>query len=176
MLARLKRYFASASCNAADDLAAETLLRLTKRLTVGETGVFEGDDSRTKFLFGIAKNVLAEWRRRPDAKETVLEDDGVQFVLPPVDLIGRQCLELLKKAVNESLAKLSEEDRYLILQTVLNAGYRRTFAELAEERGIQEPAMRQRSSRTRRRFEELLLASAQIDDLIRCLGLKRGVA
>ncbi len=176
LMARLKRYFAGAGCYAADDLAAETLLRLTKKLTSGGPECLDGE-SRSKFLFGIAKNVLAEWRRGPGARETGLpHDPSGPFVLPPMDLMGRQCLDLLKDTVNHALAKLSEEDRKLILATVLNGECRQTLAELARERGIQEPAMRQRSRRTRLRFEAMLLASERIDDLIRCLGLKRGLA
>ena len=104
------------------------------------------------------------------------EDDGPAFHLPPVDLAGNECLELLRETINRSLARLSAEDRDILTQTVLNAEYRRTLTAMAKEKGIQAPAMRQRGRRTRIRFEEMLLASDRIDDLLRCLGLKRSDA
>jgi DNA-directed RNA polymerase specialized sigma24 family protein len=174
-MTKLRRYFAANRCFAADDLASESIFRLTRRLASGEP---ELDDSaeRTKFLFGIAKNVLSEWRRRPGAREMSLrETDGREYTLPPVDLIANECLELVRETISKSLAKLSATDRDILTQTVLNVGYRRTLAGMAKEKGIQAPAMRQRGRRTRIRFEGMLLASDRIDDLLRCLGLKRGV-
>jgi DNA-directed RNA polymerase specialized sigma24 family protein len=176
LMTRLRRYFAGNGCVAADDMASESIFRLTKKLAVGGLEI-DDTDERTKFLFGIAKYVLAEWRRGPEAKEMSLRDtDGDAYALPPVDLIGDQCLELLKDTIQKSLAQLSATDREILLQTVLNGECRRTLAALAKEKGIQAPAMRQRGRRTRLRFEEMLLASERIDDLLRCLGLKRGSA
>ncbi len=177
LMTNLKRYFAGNGCAAADDLSSESIFRLTRKLASGEPEVSDSEDVRTKFLFGIARNVLSEWRRRPGAREMSLrEEDGPAFRLPPVDLVGNECLELLLETVNRSLAQLSAEDRDILTQTVLNADYRRTLAAMAKEKGIQAPAMRQRGRRTRIRFEEMLLASNRIDDLLRCLGLKRGVS
>jgi len=177
LMMKLKRYFAGNGCVAADDLTSESIFRLTRKLAGGEPEVGDSEDLRTKFLFGIAKNVLSEWRRRPGARETALrENEGPEYSLPPVDLIGKECLELLRETINRSLAQLSAADRDILTQTVLNAECRRTLAAIAKEKGIQAPAMRQRGRRTRIRFEEMLLASDRIDDLLGCLGLKRGMA
>jgi RNA polymerase sigma factor (sigma-70 family) len=177
LVTKLTRYFAANGCAAADDLASESLMRLTKKLADGPPPEsLDSEESKTRFLFGIARNVLSEWRRRPGAREMLLpDDDRPEFSLPPVDLIEAECLELLKETISKSLAQLNAMEREILTQTVLNADGRRTLAELAQERGIQAPAMRKRGSRTRRRFEEALLASERIDDLLRCLGLKGGL-
>ncbi len=174
LMTKLKRYFASNRCEAADDLASESLLRLTNKLAIAEPEGPDSEDARTRFLFGIARNVLAEWRRRKSNRELVLsDDDRPEFSLPPVDLVATECLELLRQTVSRSLAQLSPMDRELITQTILNTDYRLTLAAMAKEKGIPAPTMRQRGRRTRVRFEEMLRASDRIDDLFRCLGLKR---
>lgn len=170
----LKCYFAGNGCAADDDLASESILRLVRKLADGDPPGCNSEAARKGYLFGIAKNVLREWRRRPDARETGLhEEEGLQFSLPPIDLIARQCLELLRNAVKDNLAKLSPIEQEILNQSELNPEYSSTLAALAKAAGTQAAAMRQKARRARIRFRDLLLASDRIADLLRCLGIER---
>ena len=170
----LRCYFASNGCGAADDLASESILRLVGKLAEGQPPGCDSETERKGYLFGIARNVLREWRRRPDARETCLhEEEGMEYSLPPIDLIARQCLELLRKAVKDNLAKLSPIERDILNQSELNPEYSSTLAALAKAAGTQAAAMRQRAHRARIRFRNLVLASDRIGDLLRCLGIER---
>jgi hypothetical protein len=97
----------------------------------------------------------------------------MEYSLPPIDLIARQCLELLRKAVKDNLAKLSPIERDILNQSELNPEYSSTLAALAKAAGTQAAAMRQRAHRARIRFRNLVLASDRIGDLLRCLGIER---
>ena len=170
----LKCYFAGNGCADADDLASESILRLVGKLAEGGPPECSLETERRGYLFGIARNVLREWRRRPDARETCLhEEEGLEFSLPPIDLIARQCLELLRKSVDDNLARLSPIEREILNQSELNPEYSSTLAALAKAAGTQAAAMRQRARRARMRFRNLLLASERIADLLRCLGIER---
>ena len=170
----LKCYFASNGCEAADDLASESLLRLVRKLAEEEPAGCESETERRRYLFGIARNVLREWRRRPDARETRLpEEEGWELSLPPIDLIAKQCLELLRTAVQDTLARLSQTEQDILNESELNPEYVQTFAALARAKGTQAPTMRQRAFRARVRFRNLVLASDRIGDLLRCLGIER---
>ena len=169
----LKCFFAGYGCEAADDLASESVLRLVQKLAEGEPAGCESETERRQYLFGIARNVLREWRRRPDARETCLqEDEGREYFLPPIDLIAKQCLELLRKAVKDNLARLSPSEQDILNQSELNPEYSSTLAALARAKGTQAAAMRQRAHRARIRFRSLVLASDRIGDLLRCLGIE----
>ncbi|MGA2740684.1 MAG: hypothetical protein ABSG65_25005 [Bryobacteraceae bacterium] len=170
----LKCYFAGNGCADADDLASESIFRLVRKLAEGDPHGCRSETERKGYLFGIARNVLREWRRRPDARDTCLhEEQKLEFSLPPIDLIARQCLELLRKSVNDNLARLSPIEREILNQSELNPEYRSTLAALAKAAGTQAAAMRQRACRARTRFRNLLLASERIADLLRCLGIER---
>jgi hypothetical protein len=71
----------------------------------------------------------------------------MEYSLPPIDLIARQCLELLRKAVKDNLAKLSPIERDILNQSELNPEYSSTLAALAKAAGTQAAAMRQRAHR-----------------------------
>ena len=167
-------YFAANGCAEADDLASETLLRLVEKLGEGEGAKGGAANERKQYLFGIARNVLREWRRRPAAREVELQDsdEGPQFWLPPINLISRQCLELLREAVRQNLAQLSLPEQELLHESELNPERSVTLADLAREKGAQAATMRKRAHRARIRFRKLVMASVGIADLLRCLGIE----
>lgn len=170
----LRCYFAGNGCPAADDLASEVLLRLIEKLDDDRLIPCDSESARRQYLFGIARNVLREWQRRPGARETDFqEDDMPRHSLPPVDLIAQECLELLKNAVRDNLARLSPVEQHIIHSSELNPDYTATLAELAAATQMTAAAMRKRSSRARIRFRKLILESGRLDDLLRCLGIER---
>ena len=175
LMSDLKCYFAGHRCEAADDLASEVLFRLTRKLESGEGLECDSEESRKKYMFGIARNVLREWKRGRDLRETgLLDDESRQPSLPPVDLAAQQCLEILAAVVKENLAQLGTMERETLLQSELNPDYSPTLAELAQMLGTKAPAMRQRVHRARIRFRDMVLTSDRLNDLLRCLGMERG--
>src|SRR5260370_28570901 len=60
--ARLTYYFRARRCHAPEELASETIYRALRRLSTGSTG---GPDL-TQFCWGIARQVLLEYRRKRD--------------------------------------------------------------------------------------------------------------
>jgi DNA-directed RNA polymerase specialized sigma24 family protein len=169
----LKSFFAGHGCEVADDLASESLLRLVEKLAESAPVGCESDTGRKRYLFGIARNVLREWRRRPGARETVLHEDESEYGLPPIDLISKECLELLRKAVQDNLARLSPIEQDILNRSELNPEYSSTLAALAKAKGTQPAAMRQKARRARIRFRNLVLTYDRIGDLFRCLGMER---
>jgi RNA polymerase sigma factor (sigma-70 family) len=170
----LRCYFAGNGCPAADDLASEVLLRLIEKLDDNQSIPCDTESTRRQYLFGIARNVLREWQRRPGARETDFqEDEGSRYSLPPVDLIAQECLEILKSAVTDNLARLSPSEQHIIHNSELNPDYTATLAELAAAEQMTAAAMRKRSSRARIRFRKLILESGRLGDLLRCLGIER---
>ena len=160
----LKCYFAGRRCQAAEDLTAEVLLRLTRKLESAEALNCDSGEARRRYMFGIARHVLHEWKRRPDLREAGYLDDGDrQFNLPSVDLVAEECLKILTEVVQA------------LVKSLLDAEYAPTLAELAKRLGIQAPAMRKRVSRARDKFRELVLASDRLADLFRCLEIRQGV-
>jgi len=169
----LRCYFAGNGCSIADDLASEVLLRLIEKLGSGQSVPCDSETERRQYLFGIARNVLREWQRRPSARETEFEEEGTRHSLPPVDLIAQECIELLKEAVKDNLARLTLVEQDIITSSELNPDYKATLAELATEMSMTAVAMRKRASRARIRFRSLILASGRLADLLRCLGIER---
>jgi DNA-directed RNA polymerase specialized sigma24 family protein len=177
LMSDLKCYFAGNRCEEAEDLAAEVLVRLIRKLESAERPECDSEESRKKYMFGIARNVLREWRRGPGVREVGLpESEAREPSLPPFDMAAKECLELLAAVVKQNLALMGPMERDTLLQSELNPDYSPTLARLAEEKGTTATAMRQRVHRARTRFRGLLLSSDHLGDLLRCLGIKRGAA
>ena len=171
----LKCFFASNRCEAAEDLAADVVMRLIRKIESGEPLESDSEESRKKYVYGIARNVLREWRRGPVSREAALqEDEGRGRSLPPVDLAAEECLKLLDDVVRESLARLDPAEREILKESVLNPDFSPTLAMLAKEKGTTAPAMRQRVHRARVRFRNRVLQSDHFADLQRCFGLTGG--
>jgi DNA-directed RNA polymerase specialized sigma24 family protein len=167
---RLIAFFTGNRCEDAENLASECLFRLTKRLGAGKLGEFDSESARKAYLLGIARNVLREWRQRPESADVPLADDDghPQFQVPPLDLVREECLKLYREAVERHAAQFRQIEPELL--TMLDPTHGR-LAELARARGIKPATMRKQAERLRDRFMELLTDFERYDDLKRCLGI-----
>jgi RNA polymerase sigma factor (sigma-70 family) len=172
VLKNLASFFANKGCTVPEDLASESLLRLMRKLGDGEPEVQDSQESRIQYLFGIARNVLREWRRKPEAREAELEPLEEQFPLPAIDLIRIECQELFVKVVHEVLEGLEPEAREILRERHLNPGVPSTLADLAARNQKTPAAMRKQAQRARLRFHAAISASFRFGDLMRCLGIE----
>jgi DNA-directed RNA polymerase specialized sigma24 family protein len=135
--------------------ADETLDRLATRL---RDGVVVDDVAR--FTRGIARLVLLESWRRPQARGVSIEEVAPPQAAPPDpgDGVLEQCLE-------RCLAELPDEGRALILQYYGADGRTRIEArkQMAAALGVSETALRNRAQRLRDRLERCILACAGPD-------------
>jgi len=169
----LECYFAGHGCRQADDLASEVLYRLVRKLDDGEPEGRASETARRQYVFGIAKFVLKEWRRGPEHREVALPDsEGPERGFLPMDLAEVQCLELLAEMVKKNLLRLNPMEREILALCELNPDYVPTLADLAQQKGAQPAAIRQRAHRARKNFRKLLLMSDRLGDLLRCLGVE----
>jgi DNA-directed RNA polymerase specialized sigma24 family protein len=133
-----------------EECADETLDRLAARV---DEGVVVEDLPR--FARGIAKLVLLEHWRRPEARGVPLE--GVD----PRRLVAPEASEdaPLVECCNRCLSELDSEARDLILEYYAGEGRGRIDARkrMAQVRGLSEAALRSRAQRVR-------------DELERCIG------
>ena len=110
---RLECYFAARGCREAEDLAIETVLRVaTKGAQVDRTGFPDA----TGYFYGVARNVLHEWRRRQQSDEA--GRDGLRAELgraavPAPDAWGDS--EHVHRCLAACLARLGGRDRRLLL-------------------------------------------------------------
>jgi DNA-directed RNA polymerase specialized sigma24 family protein len=138
---RLIKIFTGRSCAEAEDLADETINRVTSRLsTIKEE--FTGD--RTRYFFGVANKVHLEYMRRKPPQPSPF---------PPSD--SKQA-EIEFRCLEHCIENLSEENRYLLLKYYgaegrLKIDQRR---ELADELNIAPNALRIRAYRIRLGLQE----------------------
>ncbi len=139
---RLIKIFTGRGCVDAEELADETINRVTRKLNEIQNE-FTGD--RARYFFGVANKIYLEHLRRKTP----------QSPPPPADS-GRAELEYC--CLERCIAKLSEEDRDLLLKEYGAKG--RTQAErrkaLAEELGISLNALRIRVYRIRVTLKECI--------------------
>jgi RNA polymerase sigma factor (sigma-70 family) len=133
---RLIKIFASRGCYEAEDLADETINRVATKVEEVRTS-YHGDPAL--YFYGIANHVYQEYlRRKPETP-------------PPPVSIDSATLEKQSRCLDSCLAKLSEENRTLVLQyywyekTAKINGRKR----LAEKLGIAPSALRLRAHRIR---------------------------
>lgn len=137
-----------------EECADETLDRLATRLSEG-TPV----DDVPRFTRGIARLVLLEHWRRPDARRAPLEDAG------PGRLPEEPDDDALHECLNRCLAELAPDAGRLILSYYVAEGRSRidNRRRLAKTLGVSESALRNRAQRLRDRLEGCLA---------RCLDLQ----
>jgi len=139
--ARLIIIFTGRGCVDAEDLADETINRVTKRLSkIREE--FTGDP--TRYFFGVANKVYMEYiRRKPPQPSPFLPPDSNQAE------VEFRCLE-------HCTDSLSEENRYLLLKYYGAEGRSKIDQrrQLAEELGIAPNALRIRAYRIRLGLQE----------------------
>jgi DNA-directed RNA polymerase specialized sigma24 family protein len=142
-------FFAWRGAGTPDELADEVLDRLAARL--GEGVAVE---NVPRFARGIARLVLLEYWRRPDARPGSLDDGGVThpFAADPPEDVLHGCLE-------RCLSELPREGRELILGYYGAHGRLRIEGRkrLAAAVGASETALRNRAQRLRDRLERCVL-------------------
>ena len=109
---RLVCFFAGRGCCDAEDLAAETILRVaakSRTIDAMEQG------SRTAYFYGVARNVHHEWHRQT-VKESALRD-AVQAELsrtPLIDLHEPDTEAMAQHCLDQCLARLTHRARRLV--------------------------------------------------------------
>ena len=98
---RLIKIFTCRGCHEPEELADETINRVTDRLPEIQ-GQFKGDQA--KYFYGVANKVHLEYRRRKQP----------QPIATPV--VDSNEIEIQFKCLEECLDHLSAENRYLVLQ------------------------------------------------------------
>ena len=147
MHGRLASYFARKGCVAPDALADETLTRVARRLQ--EAGQIK-DVSPAQYCYIVARFVLLEHLRSGEHK-------AVQLPLNVPDAshaLDGTVRERLLTCLSECLARLSENDRELILAYYSGEGAGRitTRRALAVKYGLTPNALMIRASRLRERL------------------------
>lgn len=131
-----------------EECADETLDRLARRLDEG-TDV----EDPVRFARGIARLVLLERWRRPEAR--VLRADDAQLAMVPAPVPHEPAAEPRAGCFERCLGELPEEGRQLILEYYTHSGRGRieTRKRLSESLGLTENALRSRAQRIRDRLE-----------------------
>jgi DNA-directed RNA polymerase specialized sigma24 family protein len=138
---RLIKIFTGRACVEAEDLADETINRVTSRLSAIKEE-FTGD--RARYFFGVANKVYMEYMRRKPPQP-----------VPPSASDSNQ-VELEFRCLEHCIESLSEENRYLLLKYYGAEGGSKVDQrkELAEELGIAPNALRIRAYRIRLWLQE----------------------
>jgi DNA-directed RNA polymerase specialized sigma24 family protein len=134
--ARLIIIFTGRGCVDAEDLADETINRVTQRLSTIKKE-FTGDP--TRYFFGVANFILMEYMRRKPPQPSPF---------PPTD---SNQVEVEFRCLEQCMDSLSEENRYLLLKYYGAEGGSKIDQrkQLAEELGIAANALRIRAYRIR---------------------------
>ena len=140
---RLIKIFVGRGCAEAEDLADETINRVTSKLDQIKKE-YKGDPAR--YFFGVANMIYMEYSRRrlPPAAP-----------FPPVD---SNQVELEYRCLETCIEQLSEENRYLLLQYYGAEGRAKVDhrKQLAEELGIAPNALRIRAYRIRMDLQQCM--------------------
>lgn len=140
---RLIKIFTGRACAEAEDLADETINRVTSKLDDLGTE-FEGD--RGRYFFGVANKVYLEFKRRKSPQPSPFS--------PP----DSNQIELEFRCMERCIETLSEDERYLLLQYYGAEGGARVEQRkrLADELGIAPNALRIRAYRIRRCLQDCM--------------------
>lgn len=138
---RLIKIFVGRGCVEAEDLADETINRVSSKLTEIEKN-FKGD--RTRYFFGVANKVYLEYLRKKPPQP------------PPLSLIDSNRVEVEYRCLERCIDGLSEENRELLLTYYGAEGRERIEKRrlLAEKFGIAPNALRIRAYRIRLTLQE----------------------
>jgi DNA-directed RNA polymerase specialized sigma24 family protein len=139
-------YFAWRGAATCEECADETLDRLARKL---DEGVVVEDLAR--FARGIARLVLLEHWRRPDARGLSLDDVAANQPIAPVEPDD----DARAKCLDHCLAELAPDSRDLILEYYLGEGRTRIDRRkrMARALGVSESALRNRAQRVRDQLE-----------------------
>lgn len=144
--ARLMKMFYARGCRDADELADETIDRVTKKVDT-LIGSYEGNP--TYYFYGVAKNVFREYTRKP-------KSDELPIHLEKEESKDHDELEKRDQCLEKCLAKLTEEDKQFILDYY--HGEKSTKIEnrqrMMEEMNLTPQALRVRAYRVRVRLQK----------------------
>ena len=145
----LVSFFAWRGAATPEECADETLDRLATRLDAGAVV-----EDLPRFARGIARLVLLEHWRRPDARGVPLEDVGHQVTAEPADD------DALPACLDRCLGELAPDSRALILEYYLAEGRNRidTRKRMVRALGVSESALRNRAQRLRDQLERCITA------------------
>jgi RNA polymerase sigma factor (sigma-70 family) len=159
---RLIVFFDRRAALNSEELADETLDRVAKRLAERPE---QQDSRREQYCYGVARNVLHEYMRRPESRNVPLEESPETTEIASSSNTGL-ALELAKKeeermfqALEVALKSLSQDDRYLIInyyEGSLEGEVKRKRQELSERLGLSPMTMRTRAMRIRRKLKAAL--------------------
>jgi RNA polymerase sigma factor (sigma-70 family) len=121
----------------AEELASDTLLAVSSHISTFQHG---GKAKLTTWIFEIAKNKAIDFHRKPSL-DTVAIDDEFPDCGPPGADAGRN--KPYREWLDKELAKLSEEDRMLLLWRAKDIPYK----QIGEWLRISEGTARTRHSR-----------------------------
>lgn len=140
---RLIKIFTCRGCYEAEDLADETINRVSKKLTEIEEE-FTGDPAR--YFYGVANKVHLEYLRRKPLQP------------PPLVLVESDRLEEEFRCLEHCLGQLTPENHELVLQYYQDDGKEKIDQRklLAKRLGIAPNALRIRAYRIRASLEECL--------------------
>ena len=128
----------------AEELASDTLLAVSSHIKGFKYG---GKAKLTTWIFEIAKNKAIDFHRKASL-DTVAIDDEFADCGPPGADAGRN--KLYREWLDKELAKLTDEDRMLLLWRAKDIPYK----EIGEWLGINEGTARTRHSRLCAQLEE----------------------
>jgi len=150
---KLIRFFRWNDCYPGEELADQTFDRVARKL--GNTQV----DNVPAFLWGVARNIVRESRKKPPTMN--LED------LPPLhqpqtahaelSLVEQKVRELRLQCLRKCLEQLRASDRELFLAYEYYEGKSRNTRQLAESFGITVGALQVRAHRVKHRMEKCTL-------------------
>jgi len=110
---KLVCFFGARGCWESEDLAVETLLRVTAKCREVD---IRGCADRIGYFYGVARNVLHEWQRRASAEVAGRESFRAEFLhvpLPGASAWSEK--EVVFRCLSMCLAALPERARRLIL-------------------------------------------------------------
>jgi DNA-directed RNA polymerase specialized sigma24 family protein len=138
---RLVKIFSCRGCGEPEDLADETINRVTSKLPAVEPG-FVGDPGR--YFYGVANKVHLEYRRRKPAPDT-----------PPPPGYD-ESIEREFECLERCMQKLTAENRTLVIEYYRNERQAKIDhrKRLAEQLGIAINALRIRAFRIRAALQE----------------------
>jgi len=141
---RLIKIFTGRGCADAEDLADETINRVTSKLNEIEKE-FTGD--RTRYFFGVANKVYLEYLRRKLPQHP-----------SPSSPVDSNRIELEFQCLERCIKQLSDENRELLLQYYGAEGRAKIEQRklLAEKLGIAANALRIRAHRIRLALQECM--------------------
>jgi RNA polymerase sigma factor (sigma-70 family) len=141
--AKLIKFFSGKSHSEAEDLADETINRVASRLNEIKNQVY-GEQAR--YFYGVARKVQMEYLRRKQPHE------------PPDSTVDSERVEIEYRCLEECIAKLSPENRELVLSYYQAEGRQKIDQRklLADKLGIAPNALRIRAYRIRAALQKCL--------------------